>query len=367
VQETTYIENVIVGGGILGLMTAYELLKKTAAENIIILEKEAFVGEHSSSRNSGVLHAGIYYETGSLKQQMCLEGREIWNQMAHDLSLNVNKCGKYLIALDDNEVAELEVLVLRARSNGVILQEVSERDYEQLKGVISYQKIIYSPNTAVIDLAQTIKKLESYLEKKGVLILKKNEVQSIRIQVNKQFLVVTNQNLLLTDRLINVAGLGAITIRKMLELKNISAVFVKGNYLKLNRKFYNKKLLYPVPEKNLKGLGIHTTFDIEGNVRFGPNTEDLIVPDYQMKEDVIDLMYPSIKKIFPTVLHADLSLDYCGIRSKILKDNQPYNDFYIGNEKTHGIKNYYECLGIESPGFTSAPALAKYLINEKIF
>jgi len=119
--------------------------------------------------------------------------------------------------------------------------------------------------------------------------------------------------------------------------------------------------LYPVPEKNLKGLGVHTTFDIHGNVRFGPNTEDISMVNYQMSEDVIEQMYPSIKKVFPSVTIDRLRLDYCGVRSKISKAGKTMTDFYIGVAQDHGIQNYIECLGIESPGFTSAPAIAKYI------
>jgi L-2-hydroxyglutarate oxidase LhgO len=362
-KETTHFENVIAGAGILGLLIAYELLKKTSPDNIIILEKEAFVGEHSSSRNSGVLHAGIYYETGSLKHLMCIEGRELWNQLAHDFEINVNKCGKYLIAVDENEEAELAALCARGTKNGVLLQEVNEGQLVELKGVITYKKVIYSPNTAVIDLAQAIKKLENYLERSGVIILKSNAIEKIEIQNNKQFLITTNQNSVLADKFINTAGLGAVAIRKMLGLVDVEASFVKGNYLKLNSKFYNQKLLYPVPEKNLKGLGVHTTFDIDGNVRFGPNTEDIREVDYRMNDDVIEQMYPSIKKVFPSVVKESLSLDYCGVRSKIIKNGISISDFYIGNKNIHGINNYHEALGIESPGFTSSPAIAKEIVQ----
>jgi L-2-hydroxyglutarate oxidase LhgO len=213
----------------------------------------------------------------------------------------------------------------------------------------------------VIDLAQAIKKLENYLERSGVIVLKSNAMEKIEIQNNKQFLITTNQNSILADKFINTAGLGAVTLRKMLGLVDIEASFVKGNYLKLNRKFYNQKLLYPVPEKNLKGLGVHTTFDIDGNVRFGPNTEDIREVDYRMNDDVIEQMYPSIKKVFPSVAKESLSLDYCGVRSKIIRAGMAVNDFYIEEEKHYKIKNYQECLGIESPGFTSAPAIAKFI------
>ena len=167
-----------------------------------------------------------------------------------------------------------------------------------------------------------------------------------------------------TNVVINAAGCFAPALRKLLGLKDLESYWVKGHYLKLNKKLYNESLVYPVPTPGLKGLGVHTSFGIDGLVRFGPNTSDVDEYQFGFEEGTLESMFESIKKVFPTVLIEDLSEDYCGIRPKINYKGELYSDYWIKGESELGLVGYIELCGIESPGLTSAPAIARYVVNE---
>ena len=166
-------------------------------------------------------------------------------------------------------------------------------------------------------------------------------------------------------KVINCAGLHSVEVRKMLGLNNLEARWVKGRYLKLNKKFYTDSLIYPLPKKDLKGLGVHTSFDFDKVVRFGPDTEDVdastLTPDYSLDNAVIDAMHPAIDKVFKNISLSDLTVDYAGIRSKIVdaQTGNPIPDFIIDSP----LPGYLECLGIESPGLTASPAITNRVIS----
>ena len=344
----------VIGSGIVGVLTALKLRELYPDQDIALLDKAPYPGHHSTTRNSGVLHAGIYYPTGSLKHKLCREGHAEWKRMSASLNIPLELCGKYIIATEQDELAVLESYQQRALANGVPgIRKMTVEERDELSPYTNALDGFFSPETGILDISAGIGILYSEAQKKGIHCLLNTEVKS----VSSGLLVETDSDSFSTDHLINCAGLGAVDIRKHLGLMDIENEFVKGNYLKLNKPYYNKRLIYPVPLKNLTGLGVHTSFHMDKIVRFGPNTEKVQVLDYKNSDENLDLLWTDIRKKFKGIGREDLSLDYSGIRTKITRNGKLYPDFLIQSP----IKGYYECLGIESPGLTAAPAIANFL------
>ncbi|WP_127717772.1 NAD(P)/FAD-dependent oxidoreductase [Halobacteriovorax sp. HLS] len=351
-----HISIAIIGGGIVGLLIAKELVLQHPDKDIVLFEKEPFLGEHSTHRNSCVLHAGLYYPKNSLKRELCISGKNIWHS---EYSEFVNKCGKYLIATDSDENESLVELFNNAVENGV--GELSWCDQDKINELAKFLNVhnaFFSAGTSILNIGDALKKIEIQLQKDNFYLMKNQEVKELKFE-NGVFSLTTQKEKLTADIVINAAGLGAVAIREFLGLTDFCNEYVKGNYVKLKKKFYNESLLYPVPPKGLKGLGVHTSFGEDGIIRFGPNTEDVNSVNYQIKESVVESMAGDILKVFKGISQKDLEVDYCGIRPKIRKNNQLYSDFYISNGEAYGLHRYIECLGVESPGLTSSPAIAR--------
>ncbi|MDC1174724.1 FAD-dependent oxidoreductase [Bacteriovoracaceae bacterium] len=351
-----HIPTVICGGGILGLLTAKELSEKCSSDDFALFEKSSYLGEGNTSRNSGVLHSGIYYETGSLKHKLCLEGNRMWKELAEELNIPINHCGKFIVATSEDELELLNELKEKAKKNEVKIEAIQNEKIEELKEFIHFRDGFFIPSTAVLDISSAIKILEDYLFKKNISVIKNDEILSVEKKGNLFILNTSLSGPISCDRFINVTGTDAIKIRKMLAKNDLNHYFVKGNYVKLNRSYYNQHLIYPIPQKNLKGLGVHTSFAADGIIRFGPDTEDVVEVDFRVDHSIVDKMYPEIIKIFKNISLDDLSPDYAGVRPKIIHNGKLHSDFWIQND---GM--YFECCGIESPGLTAAPAIAKTL------
>lgn len=355
---------IICGGGVLGLLVAHELRNLYPDLEFALLEKEGSLGDHTSGRNSGVLHAGIYYPLDSLKRELCIEGNRLWRKIGIDHNITINACGKYVIASRDSELEALHTVFEQATLNNVKgIAKVSNGDKEKLSPFCHVVDGFFSETTGVLSPSEAISRLAYSLEMKGSLILKNHEVLKVERRDNL-FHLETSQGPLKSKYFFNLSGGHGPVLRQGLGLYDIESAFVKGNYLKLNKKFFNESLVYPIPPSNLKGLGVHTSFDLDGIIRFGPDTEAAKNgEDYQQTENVIDQMFPAIEKVFKGINKEDLSLDYAGVRPKIRKDGKAFNDFAIQGPVNHGVECYFEALGIESPGFTAAPAIAKRLLE----
>ncbi len=360
------MDGVIVGAGILGMLTGLEITKFFPELDLAILEKEKFVGEHSSSRNSGVLHAGIYYPFNSLKRKFCIEGNRLWYEIGEKIQIDIKKCGKYLIAINEDEIPLLEQLFDQANENHVKnISWVKPHEIDRLKKIINVKKAFFSGETGVIDLGHVIKTAEDLVFKRNIPILKEHEVLNIR-KNKKKIIVETKNEVIETKFLVNACGLDSIKIRKKIGLTDLEEYFVKGYYLKYLGDIECSSLIYPIPDKNLKGLGIHTSFDSDGSIRFGPNAFEVKKVDYEMTDELIkNKMIGTISKIYKDIDVKKLHLDYSGIRSKIKCDGKYYGDFWIKGPRDLGIPGYFELCGIESPGFTASPAISKF-ITQKI-
>lgn len=356
------IDVIVVGGGILGLMCAYELTKSHPELSLALLESSGFFGDQTSGRNSGVMHAGLYYPTDSLKHQSCLEGRELWKELCRKLSIQSHTCGKFVVAGHEKQQEQLEALYERSRQNRV--QGITKMSSEQIQSLQGFTQVVdglYSPNSGILHVSQAVSQLKNWLYQHNIPCLPHQHVENIEYK-NGEFSLTSAGDTLKCDHLINCAGFGTIPLRSQLGLTDYKQYLVKGHYVRYSKKIETDALIYPLPPGN-GGLGVHLTKDIEGQTFFGPDAWPVEELDYSINEQSLENMWPAIAELFKTVEKKDLSLAYTGIRPKIRKsaDDELEPDFLYQNKNKHGIENYHEFLGIESPGLTAAPALAKLI------
>ena len=359
-SEKVQVDFLIIGGGIIGLMCAYELSCKFKNSTVAILEKEIYLGEHSSGRNSGVLHAGIYYPQNGLKRKFCIEGNKVWRELASELNVKVINCGKYVFSSSPEEEFRLNEIYNQAKRNGVSgIRWCKNNEVDRVRDFCHATQAFYSETSAIIDAPGLMKKLTSKLESRGVIFQLGVEAKSID-RVGQGFQVETSQYQIDASVVINTAGLYAVDFRRKLGLDGYENLYVKGNYLSTHQKLGYPFLFYPVPPSDLRGLGVHSTIDVQGKVKFGPNTEGVDRISYAESDLDLTKMKAEVIRLFRGVEGDKLYWDYAGIRSKIVdeKSGEVLRDFIINKDGP-----YIECLGIESPGLTSAPAIGKYVAS----
>lgn len=351
-----HIDVTVIGGGIIGLMTAREIIKRNPHLTVCIFEKEHFLGDHSSGRNSGVLHAGIYYQYNSFKHRLCLEGNQKWESISRELDIPLRRCGKFVVAKNSEEDEELQKLYNSAVKNGVpFLRLATEEELDRLKESVHCYSAIYSPQTGIIDQGEAIKAIANDFEKNGGVILRDHEVVELSVFESDFCVEFSNSLIIKSKYLVNAAGLGGVTLRRLLGLKDLSNYFVRGSYIMSSKPNSFTSLIYPLPEKKLKGLGAHLTFDFHGKMKFGPDTEDVDQISYQINESRVESLKSAVKTLFKEIDLESLQPDYSGIRPKIFLNREIFSDFWIKSP----IPNYLELLGIESPGFTASPGIAR--------
>lgn len=355
-RENVSIDVSIIGAGVIGLSIAKVLKSKFPQYEIAVFEKMPFAGDHASGRNSGVLHAGLYYQRESLKKKLCLEGQALWQEWAKELSLEINHCGKYILARKEDEKRFFD-LFEKAKNNGANVAIVSEKKIDELNQFVDADFAFFSSSTSVVDPSAIIKSLEQNVISSDVMLLYNHDVRRIS-KKRDGYLLELNELDVHSKYCINAAGAGAISIRKQLGLTNLTSELVKGHYLKTFSRFYSDSLLYPLPEDGLKGLGIHTCIDFDGTVKFGPDTENCDEINYNFTREYESMLKEEVSRSFK-ISKDKLHADFIGIRSKINNNGELFSDFWIESP----LENYIELCGIESPGFTSAPAIANYILK----
>lgn len=361
-REIVNLDFCIIGAGIVGLSICHLLQKKYPTMSMALIEKEKYLGEHTSGRNSGVLHAGLYYAHNSLKHRLCIEGNEVWDSWAKELEIPIKRCGKWILASNDNEAEALQEVFAIATQNQVPgIRMGKQSEINELKEICFVHSGFYSPRTGIIDQSTALTKLRDSLQTKDIPVIMETEVNNVAHQNSHYFDLECADFNIHTRVLINAAGLSAVKLRKLMGLNDLNDYWVKGAYLKSNQSAITKNLIYPVPLKNLKGLGVHLTLDFQNQMKFGPNAFDVETLDYSTEGLNKLEMLSAVKKLFKTIDCNKLEWDYSGIRPKLKNSNgELVKDFIIQTP----INNYWEFLGIESPGFTAAPALANFLLNK---
>lgn len=359
------VDITIIGAGIVGLAIAETLSKKNTS--CVILEKNSKFGQETSSRNSEVIHSGIYYQNNSLKARLCVEGNRLLCQYCKKHSIPYLILGKILAATNEDEIEDLEKLKKNAVNNGVEnLKLLSKREVKTLEPDVQVTDGLLSPSTGIID---THKLMQSFLRRtqdQGALISYDSEVIAIeKLKTGFRITVKKDNYQFETKILINSAGLNSDTIASLagidIDKHKYRLNFCKGHYFRTRQKFNIKKLIYPVPAQKIHSLGIHLTLDFAGQLRFGPDAHYLEKLDYSMDDTHKNDFYTAIKKYLPAIEPDSLYPDTCGIRPKLQGPDDGFKDFVISNEASKGLPGLINLIGIESPGLTASLAIAQYV------
>ncbi|MEK0161505.1 NAD(P)/FAD-dependent oxidoreductase [Pseudoalteromonas piscicida] len=354
------VDTLIIGAGVVGLAIAAKLSHR---RSVIVIDKESRVGEHASSRNSEVIHAGVYYPHGSLKHQLCVRGKALLYTHCEQLNIPFQQLGKFIVATNEEEAQNLEQIKTRAHANSVT--DIDFASPKTIKQQLSYLKIhsaLFSPSTGILDSHQFILSLIAEIERNGGIVA--TQCEFIRAErLGNDFIVTmrcdNEQFEMGCSQLINCAGLNAPDVLNKIadDSDKTTAYYCRGRYYRYQGKHPFQQLIYPLP--NTHGLGVHATLDLAGQLKFGPDTEYIEKIDYQFDDSQKAHFVAAIKRYWPTLDESRLTPDYTGIRPKLSKNQQ--NDFEIQFETTHGISGFVNLMAIESPGLTASLAIAEYI------
>ena len=363
---TTDVDTLIIGAGVIGIAVAREI--SASGKSVIIIEKELTVGTGVSSRNSEVIHAGIYNPQNFLKTTLCIQGKELLYEYATSHHIPFKKCGKLIVATKETQLVKLQGIYENAHKNGVDdLVFLDNNAVKHIEPELLCHAALYSPSTGIIDSHQLMLSLLGEVEGNGGAIAYNAQfIRAIPISTGFQATITTDSNQATTlscRNLINCAGLSAQDVAQNVE--GLMSIFipelflVKGNYFSLSGNCPFKHLVYPVPEKG--GLGTHLTLDMQNQARFGPDVENIIDLDYKVDENRRNLFYENARKFFPKLKLESLQPAYSGIRPKIGRTGDTIADFVIQGPEVHKINGLINLFGIESPGLTASLAIAKHV------
>jgi len=363
-------EITIIGAGVIGLAIAEQVSGEH--KNVFLIEKHLSFGQETSSRNSEVIHAGIYYTRNSLKAKLCVEGKLLLYDYCKKYEVPYRNCGKLIVATSEKEIDIIEGIRQTAIRNGVNdLVMFGKEQIAELEPNIFAVKAIYSPSTGIVDSHSLMKQYETNAINNGCQIVYGSEVTGIKQIQNGykiELLDADKEKYSFTTRIIiNSAGLTSDKISEMAGIKddNLKILFCKGEYFRINppkNKLINR-LVYPVPHQNMEGIGIHVTIDMGGGVKLGPDVKYLEsnVYDYKLTASKQEAFFKSAKKFLPFLELDDIAPEMAGIRPKIQKPGEPLRDFYMMEETGRGYPGFINLIGMESPGLTSSIAIAKYV------
>jgi L-2-hydroxyglutarate oxidase LhgO len=364
------IDITVLGAGVIGLAIARELSK--TCKDIFVLEKNLSFGQEISSRNSEVIHTGIYYPKDSLKTKTCIEGRHLIYEFCAKNRTAHKKTGKLIVAINDSEVKDLEKIFKQGLENGVDdLRLLSKDEIKELEPNVQAQAAIYSPSTGIFNSHDFMKELIFQFESNGGNIAYDTEVVGID-KINGGFEVSvknTNDSIFKfsTRIFINSAGLNSDKIAGMVGLAKdeYKLKYCKGDYFRAhsNKAKLINRLVYPVPKNDRAGLGIHATLDLAGSLRFGPDDEYVDRIDYNINPSKREIFYQSIYKFLPFMQPDDLTADMSGIRPKLQGPGDNFRDFIIRDEADQGLAGFINLIGIESPGLTASLSIARIVKN----
>jgi len=355
------IECVVIGAGVVGLAVARALA--LSGREVLVIEAADAIGTKTSSRNSEVIHAGIYYPAGSLKAALCVQGRQMLYQYCAERGVGHQRCGKLIVATSAQQVNQLQSIAQKARTNGVEdLVLLTRQQALELEPALQCEAALLSPSTGIVDSHALMLSLQGDLENSAGLVALNSPVARAQVCANN-FVVETSDGTRIQSRyLINAAGLDATQIANQMDGLNPSLVpptfFAKGNYFTLAGRSPFSRLIYPVPES--AGLGVHLTVDLGGQAKFGPDVEWVSSAD-QLEVDPQrgELFYAEIRKYWPALADGALQPGYAGMRPKIHAPHEASRDFLIQSQQQHGIAGLVNLFGFESPGLTSSLAIGQ--------
>lgn len=359
------IDIVVVGAGVVGLAIARAFALD--GRDVIVLEKNAAIGEETSSRNSEVIHAGIYYPPGSLKARLCVRGRDALYRYCADKGIPHRRCGKIIVAVGDEQRAELELLRLRAAENGADdLRWLDAGDLESLEPEVAGAAGLFSPSTGIVDSGALMRALLGDLEQAGGQLALRAELVAGELDdsATRLRIATDGETIELAARcVVNAAGLHAERVARSITGQPRDVVvprvhYAKGNYFAYGGRSPFRHLLYPLPEPG--GLGVHATLDLAGRTRFGPDVEWSDAIDYTIDPARAARFYAAIRRYWPALPDGSLSPAYAGIRPKLAGPGEPASDFAVLAARA-GSAVLVHLLGIESPGLTASLAIAEHV------
>ncbi len=357
------VDVAVIGGGVIGLALARAL--SLLGREVTLLEAEATLGSHTSSRNSEVIHAGIYYPKGSLKAELCVAGRPLLYDYCRDFEVPHARLGKIIVATRDEELPALDRIRSHAEQNGVLdLRPLTAAEVRALEPAVESVGGLLSPSTGIVDSHELMSRLRRDAERAGTTIATSSPVLGGRVTATGFELRIGGLDPSALDcrAVFNAAGLQAQAVAKSIvgvpEASIPPQYFAKGHYFVLPGRSPFARLVYPVPVPG--GLGVHVTLDLAGQVRFGPDVEWIDGIDYGFDEARAAGFEQAIRSYYPSLAEGSLQPGYTGIRPKLGGEGAPAQDFCVRGPGQHGVPNLVCLYGIESPGLTASLALADY-------
>lgn len=363
------IECAVIGAGVIGLAVARRLAQ--AGLEVLVLEAAEMIGTETSSRNSEVIHAGIYYPKDSLKARLCVAGKAALYPFCEDHGVAHRRCGKIIVATDEAQLEELAALKERAAGNGVgDLEWLSVAQVAEMEPAVFCVGALLSPSTGIIDSHGLMLAYQGDAEAAGAMLAFHAPVAGARIEDDGIVLEIGGAEpmAIKAGLVVNAAGLWAQAIaRTMAGLPRQTVppdYLCKGNYYTLAGRPPFTRPIYPVPEK--AGLGVHVTVDLAGQVRFGPDVEWIEEIDYDVDPGRADAFYEAVRRYYPGLADGAIQPGYSGIRPKLQAPGEPAADFVVQGRSVHGIDGLVQLYGIESPGLTASLAIADRVAEELI-
>jgi len=356
----------VIGAGVVGLAVARAAA--LAGHDVTVAETTGGIGNGVSSRNSEVIHGGIYYPTGSLRARHCARGRRLLYAFCAAHGVAHRKCGKLIVAANSPEFAKVETLLAQGRENGVEgLELIGGNAARALEPELSCIGALSSSESGIVDSHGLMLALWGDLADRGGMIAFATPVERMSF-VAPQWRVHFGGNEAGSadvDAVVNCAGLGAQALARRIEGYPLAAVpplvLAKGNYFGFAGRPAFSRLIYPTPVDG--GLGVHVTLDLAGRMRFGPDVEWIEEESYTVDPRRADAFYARIRTYWPALPAGSLVPDYCGIRPKLSGPGEKQADFVIAGPAAHGLPRLVNLFGIESPGLTSALSLAEEVVG----
>lgn len=366
-MDAERIDAVVIGAGVVGLACARSLA--LAGREVIVLESAGSIGTGTSSRNSEVIHAGIYYPTGSLKARTCVAGKQALYAYCESHGVEHRRCGKLIVATDEGQLPALKALKDKAAANGVEdLVFKSPQEAAALEPAVRCVGALLSPSTGILDSHGLMLAYQGDAEAAGAMLAFDAPVvagaataEGIRLEVGGAAPMA-----LCAATVVNCAGLHASAVARRLEGLPPASVpttyYAKGNYYVLAGRSPFGRLIYPMPEK--AGLGVHVTVDLGGQARFGPDVEWVDSPDdYDVDPGRAEAFYEAVRRYWPELPDGALLPGYAGMRPKLQAPHEPPKDFLVQGPAAHGVPGLVNLYGIESPGLTASLALAELVLE----
>ncbi len=361
----------IVGAGVIGIAAAEAMARsKPPSYSILLLEQNSGFGQETSSRNSEVIHAGLYYQQGSLKARLCTEGSALLYDYCRQYNVAHRRVGKFIVA-QESELDALQALAARARDNGVLdLRWCDRKALQEKEPLVEASAALFSPNTGIVDSHALMQSLLTQAQLAGVEFVCRTRVERVLCGAHGFEIHTLSGE---PDKaeafrfhcgaLINAAGLESQALAARIDGLNSahipSLALSKGNYFKLNARAPFKHLIYPMPAPQTSGLGIHACIDLGGAVRFGPDIEAIETVDYKVDVRRKAQFVEAIRRYYPALDPAQLEPDYAGVRPKLYSAQGQAMDFVLQTDDVHGVPGLLQLFGIESPGLTASLAIGK--------